>query len=129
MIKIDDVMKLVNAGFTADQIMRFAEPTPEPAPEPQAPVALPATPDINSSATAPPEQDSPTEPEPEKPQEDAQPAPATPMIPPEIQKEIDDQKKQIERLQQIISSTNFGGNARTEETDPQAYLDKILNDY
>lgn len=126
MIKIDDVMKLVNAGFTADQIMKFAEP----AQEPQAPVALPATPDINNgSVTAPPEQDSPTEPEPEKPQEHPQPAPETPIIPPEIQKEIDDQKKQIERLQQIISSTNFGGNARIEETDPQAYLDKILNDY
>lgn len=125
MIKIDDVMKLVNAGFTADQIMSFAEP----AQEPQAPVALPATPEINGSVTAPTEQDSPTEPEPEKPQEDAQPAPETPIIPPEIQKEIDAQKKQIERLQKIISSTNFGGNARTEETDPQAYLDKILNDY
>lgn len=125
MIKIDDVMKLVNAGFTADQIMKFAEP----APEPQEPVALPATPDINSTVTVPPEQDSPSEPEPEKPQEAAQPAPESPVIPPEIQKEIDAQKKQIERLQQIISSTNFGGNAGIAETDPQAYLDKILNDY
>lgn len=36
-MKIDEILKLVNAGYTKDEISAFEtkEPTPEPSPEPQ----------------------------------------------------------------------------------------------
>lgn len=33
-MKLEDILKLVNAGFTAEMIASFAKPKPEPTPEP-----------------------------------------------------------------------------------------------
>lgn len=40
----EQIMKLVNAGFTADEIRKMVQPAPEPAPEP-APAPAPAEPE------------------------------------------------------------------------------------
>lgn len=52
-MKLDDIMKLVNAGFTAEQIQALEpapEPTPAPAPTPE-PVPAPAPDDNNIMQT------------------------------------------------------------------------------
>ena len=57
-MKIEDVLKLVDAGFTADQIreMNAADPAPEPAP---------STPDPTPEATPAPESSPAADPQPD----------------------------------------------------------------
>ena len=54
-MKIDEILKLVNAGYTKDEISAFEakEPTPEPSPEPSPePKPEPNTFDYDKFATA-----------------------------------------------------------------------------
>ena len=54
-MKIDEILKLVNAGYTKDEISAFEakEPTPEPSPEPlPEPKPEPNTFDYDKFATA-----------------------------------------------------------------------------
>lgn len=50
-MKYDDIMKLVNAGFTAEQIKAMEEPATDPAPEPES-TPTPAPPDPTPAPAA-----------------------------------------------------------------------------
>lgn len=53
-MKFDDIMKLVNAGFTAEQIRAMEEPAPAPAPSPEpAPAPAPSPEPAPTPAPAP----------------------------------------------------------------------------
>ena len=67
-MKYDEIMKLVDAGFNADQIMKLAEmgepvpASPDPAPVDPEPTPAPASPDPAPTDPEP----APSDPEPEK---------------------------------------------------------------
>lgn len=50
-MKYDDIMKLVNAGFTAEQIQALEKPATDPAPEPES-TPTPAPPDPTPAPAA-----------------------------------------------------------------------------
>ena len=50
-MKYDDIMKLVNAGFTAEQIQAMEAPATDPAPEPES-TPTPAPPDPTPAPAA-----------------------------------------------------------------------------
>lgn len=132
---IENILKLVNAGFTAEQILKLSEaPTSQEA----------SSQDVSDSSTSsasnqqalqqPIQEPSPKkDPEPEKTPEpdsgkkDPDPEPKKESsMDPQIQQMLDDQAAQIKKLQQIISNSNFGASGNVE-TDPQAYLNNKLS--
>lgn len=123
---IDDVIKLVNAGFKADQIaqMYAAEKIDPPAPSPE------------KSQTSP----LPGEPTPPITQEAQQTHLSVPAESPKVEeaptdsnKEIEDLKKKLEEsqasvqsLQNLMASVNVAGTAKQETAED--YLKKIFSE-
>lgn len=123
---IDDVIKLVNAGFKADQIaqMYAAEKIDPPAPPQENPQTAPLP-----GAQTPPIT-----------QETQQTPISVPAEPPKVEeapkdsnKEIEDLKKQLEEsqasvqsLQNLMASVNVAGTAKPETAED--YLKKIFSE-
>lgn len=123
---IDDVIKLVNAGFKADQIaqMYAAEKIDPPAPPQENPQTAPLP-----GAQTPPIT-----------QETQQTPLSVPAEPPKVEeapkdsnKEIEDLKKQLEAsqasvqsLQNLMASVNVAGTVKTETAED--YLKKIFSE-
>lgn len=123
---IDDVIKLVNAGFKADQIaqMYAAEKIDPPAPPQEnsqtAPLPGAQTPPITQETQHTP-LSVPAEP------------PKVEEAPTDSNKEIEDLKKQLEAsqasvqsLQNLMASVNVAGTAKTETAED--YLKKIFSE-
>ena len=134
---IENILKLVNAGFSAEQIMKLSEaptPTPEASSQDVSNISTNAASNQPTSSTEPIQEPSPKkDPEPEKTPEpdsgkkDPDPEPKKESsMDPQIQQMLDDQAAQIKKLQQIISNSNFGASGNVE-TDPQAYLNNLLS--
>ena len=135
MNNIEDILKLVNAGFTAEQIIKLTEnpsPTKQEASSQDVSDISTASAPNQQAEQKPIQESSPKkDPEPEKTPEpdsgktDPEPKKENSMDP-QIQQMLDDQAAQIKKLQQIISNFNFGASGNVE-TDPQAYLNNILS--
>lgn len=132
---IDDVIKLVNAGFKADQVaqMYAAEKIDPPAPPQENPQTAP---DVLQSNTTP----LPGAQTPPITQETQQTPLSVPAEPPNVEeapkdsnKEIEDLKRQLEEsqasvqsLQNLMASVNVAGTAKPETAED--YLKKIFSE-
>ena len=134
---IENILKLVSAGFTAEQIMKLSE-APKPQEASSQDVSDTSTniatsnqekavqnPNEGSSPKKDPEPEKTTDPDSGKKEPDPEPKKESSMDP-QIQQMLDDQAAQIKKLQQIISNSNFGGSGNVE-SDPQAYLNNRLS--
>jgi hypothetical protein len=115
-MNIDDILKLVNAGFTADQIAKMA--TEDTTPSSVTPQSDDKNPIPQEKAQEPKPEPAP---EPEEKKEESKTEPD-----PELKKELEEAKAQIAKLQGIISNQNAGGSARPDT--PEEYLKKIFQD-
>ena len=133
---IENILKLVSAGFSAEQIMKLSEASTTEASSQDVSNTSSniATSNQEKAVQEPIQESSPKkDPEPEKTPEpdsgkkDPDPEPKKESsMDPQIQQMLDDQAAQIKKLQQIISNSNFGASGNVE-TDPQAYLNNLLS--
>lgn len=119
-MNIDDILKLVNAGFTAEQIGKMAADSTTLPTDTQ--TSVPPIPQTTVQA-----QEQKTEPAPapsetkEEPKEEPKKEEG-----PDLQAELAKANEQIAKLQGIISNQNAGGSARQDTAEE--YLKKIFQD-
>ena len=105
----DQVLKLLESGFTAEEIRKMQEPAPEPQPDPQ------------------PEPQKEQEPEPERHQEPAPEPPKDPE-PSETDKRLDALETSISKLVKTLQESNLKNSSF--QSDPadslEAQTDKIM---
>lgn len=103
----DQVLKLLESGFTVDEIRKMQEPAPEPQPEPQ--------------------QDPQQEPEPERQQETAPEPPKDPE-PSETDKRLGALETSIEKLVKTLQESNLKkASFNSDQADSlEAQTDKIM---
>ena len=105
----DQVIKLLESGFTVDEIRKMQEPAPEPQPDPQ------------------PEPQKEQEPEPERQQETA-PEPQKDPEPSETDKRLDALETSISKLVKTLQESNLKNSSF--QSDPadslEAQTDKIM---
>ena len=111
----DQVLKLLESGFTAEEIRKMQKPAPEPQPDPQ--------PDPQPE----PQQDPQKEPEPERQQETA-PEPQKDPEPTETDKRLDALETSIAKLVKTLQESNL--KKASFNSDPadslEAQTDKIM---
>lgn len=119
-MNIEDILKLVNAGFTAEQIGKMAaESTTLPTNTPPGVPPIPGTTvqeQEQKTETAPAPSETKEEPKKEEPKKEG----------PDLQAELVKANEQIAKLQGIISNQNAGGSARQDTAEE--YLKKIFQD-
>ena len=105
----DQVLKLLESGFTVDEIRKMQEPAPEPEPQPE------------------PKPEPQTEPEPERQQETA-PEPQKEPEPSETEKRLDALETSISKLVKTLQESNLKNSSF--QSDPadslEAQTDKIM---
>ena len=120
-MNIEDILKLVNAGFTAEQIGKMAAES-KALPTDTSP-SVPPTPQTTVQ-----EQEQKTEPAPAPSETKEEPKKEEPKKEegPDLHAELAKANEQIAKLQGIRSNQNAGGSARPDT--PEEYLKKIFQD-